>query len=179
MTGACKFIASMTLGTALCHISACATLQPTSSYNPDELWKLTSCAMPLILRHKTKADISALDKVKRLTAVGLSLYDGSSKGTNLSGREIIYSDEITKGEACEQQDITIHYVTNFNDFKDYADAKRDIRPIYVRHLKSTDIRRDKSIHCEGVFNYYYELERSGIITFMPTYNEELCGAHEQ
>lgn len=139
---------------------------------------MTSCAAPLILRHKTKVDITALDKEKRLNAVGLDLYDGSSKGKNLSGAPITYSDSLTKGETCTQKDIATHYVTNIADFESFAAAKRDVRPIYVRHLKSSDIDRDKNIQCSGIFSYNDTLDLSGKTLTMPSYNEELCWASE-
>ena len=173
MTGACKFITATTLGAALCHVSACATLKPISSYNPAELWQLTSCGAPLILRHKTKADITPLDKETRLRAVGLSLYDGSSKGTDLSGKPITYSDSLTKGEDCSQKNTTTHYVTSIADFESYVEKKRNIRPIYVRHLKSSDIKRDQNIRCKGIFNNGKAELRDRNLT-MPVYNDELC-----
>ena len=133
-----KAIFSLALGAVLSSLAACASLPSESSYSPEDLWQMTSCAAPLILRHKTIADITALDKEKRLNAVGLDLYDGSSKGKNLSGAPITYSDSLTKGEACPQKNITTHYVTSIANIESYVEAKRDVRPIYVRHLKSSD-----------------------------------------
>jgi len=169
-----KAIFPKVLGVALFSLTACASRPPEIPYSPDDLPKLTSCATPLILRHKTVADITTLDKERRLSAVGLSLYGDSSKGRDLSGKSITYSDSLTKGEACPQTDITTHYVTSIADFESYVEAKRDVRPIYVRHLKSSDIERDKNIQCSGVFNHNDKLNLSGKTLTMPSYNEELC-----
>ena len=174
MSGVNKVIFSLGLGVSLSNVTACASLPPESVYSPEDLWQRTSCATPLILRHKTKADITALDKEKRLIVVGLDPYEGSSKGKDLSGTPITYSDSITKGEACPQKDITTHYVTSIADFESYVEAKRDIRPIYVRHLKSSAIERDKNIHCSGIYNYNDTLDLNDKTLTMPSYNEELC-----
>jgi len=173
-----EVIFPIVLGVALFSLTACASRPPGTPYSPDDLWQMTSCGAPLILRHKTKADITPLDKETRLRAVGVSLYEGSAKGTDLSGRPITYSDSLTKGEACPQKDITTHYVTSFADFESFAAAKRDVRPIYVRHLKSSDIERDKNIQCSGIFSYNDTLDLSGKTLTMPSYNEELCWASE-
>ena len=175
MNGAYKFIISTVFGVILCHISACATIDPKSTYEPDDLWKLTSCDTPLIVRHKTKDDITALDKVSRLKAIGLSLYDGSSNGTDFSGKSVTYTDTLIEAKSCAQKDITIHYVTSFADHIALFEAKRDVQPIYVRHMKSKDIRRDKHIHCQGVFNDdEKQLRRVNPPRFVGVYNEELC-----
>ena len=178
MSGAYKAFFSMVLGAALASLSACASYQPESTYNPDDLWQRTSCAAPLILRHKTEAAITKLDKENRLIAIGLNLYDGSSNGVDLSGSPITYTDIHTKGEACPQKDITTHYVTSIADFESYVEAKRDIRPIYVRHLKSSAIERDKNIHCSGIYSYNDALDLSDKTLTMRSYNEELCWVGE-
>ena len=174
MSGAYKVIVLMVLAIALVNLSACESYQPESPYKPDNLWKRTSCVTPLILRHKTKADITAIEKENRLNAVGLSLYDSSSKGRNLSGATITYSDSLTEGEACPQKDVTTHYVTSIVNIESYVEAKRDVRPIYVRHLKSSDIELDNNIQCSGVFYHNDKLDVSGKTLTMPSYNEELC-----
>ena len=176
MSGAYKSFFSMVLSVTLGSLSACASYQPESTYNPDGLWQRTSCAAPLILRHKTEAAITKLDKENRLITIGLNLYDGSSNGEDLSGSPITYTDIYTKGEACPQKDITTHYVTSIADFESYVEPKRDIRPIYVRHLKSSAIERDKNIHCSGIYSYNDTLDLSNKTLTMPSYNEELCWA---
>ena len=173
MRGAKKIIFSVTLAIVLSSVTACVSVPTESSYYPGNLWQLTSCDAPLILRHKTKAEITPLDKENRLITVGLNPYDGSSKGRDLSGAPITYFDSLTKGEDCPQKDITTHYVTSIADLKSYAENRRDIRPIYVRHLRSLDIERDKDIQCEGVFNNGEQELRDRNLT-MPVYNDELC-----
>jgi len=168
----------MVLSVTLGSLSACASYQPESSYNPDNLWQRTSCAAPLILRHKTEAAITTLDKENRLIAIGLNIYDGSSKGMDFSGSPITYTDRHIKGEACPQKDITTHYVTSIADFESYVEAKRDIRPIYVRHLKSSAIERDKNIHCSGIYSSNDSLDLNDKSLTMPSYNEELCWVAE-
>ena len=178
MSGAYKSFFSMVLAISLGSLSACASLQSGSSYNPDGLWQRTSCVAPLILRHKTKAAITTLDKENRLIAIGLNLYDGSSKGVDLSGSPTTYTDIHTKGEACPQKDITTHYVTSIADFESYVEAKRDIRPIYVRHLKSSAIEGDKNIKCSGIYSFNDMLDLNDKTLTMPSYNEELCWVAE-
>lgn len=153
-------------------LCACSTLQPHSSYKPDELWQLTSCDKPLILRHKTKGEISVSDKLERLRFVGLSLYGGTSDGESLSGKAITYTDKFLAVETCEDQLVKVHYTTGFEDFEHYAAAKRTIRPVYVKHMKSRDINRNPDISCTGVFEYQKML--TGSLAFNPIYNEELC-----
>lgn len=173
MRGVKTVIFSVALGAALFSFTACVSFSPDSVYSPEDLWQRTSCAAPLVLRHKTKADITSLDKESRLRAVGLNLYDRIPKGRSLSGAPITYSDSFIKGETCPQKDITTHYVTSIADFDSYVAAKRDVRPIYVRHLKFSDIKRDKSIQCKGNFNIG-ELERRDKTLTIPVYNEEVC-----
>ena len=128
------------------------------------------------MRHKTKAAITTLDKENRLIAIGLNIYDARTKDMDLSGSPITYTDRHTKVEACPQKDISTHYVTSIADFESYVEAKRDIRPIYVRHLKSSAIERDKNIHCSGIYSYNDTLDLSDKTLTMPSYNEELCWA---
>ena len=174
MNGTNKFMFFAAFGAASCHISACATLEPTNACNPDDLRKLSSCAARLIVRPKTKADIRTSDQPNRIRAIGLDLYHGRSDGKDLSGKSITYSDTLTQGKSCRQKDISTHYVTSFANLEDYVSAKREVRPIYVRHLTSASIKRDKNIHCEGVFNYYQKSTRANPPPFTVTYNEELC-----
>lgn len=167
-------IFSLAFAATFFSLAACASLSTESTYYPEDLPQLTSCATPLILRHKTKANITKLDKERRLRAVGLDLYDGSANGRDLSGMPIKFFDKIIKGAACPQKDITTHYVTSILDFESYVAAKRDVRPIYVRHLKSEDIERDKNIQCEGVFKNAELVEPRDNTLTSPVYNEEIC-----
>ncbi|MEP6344162.1 MAG: hypothetical protein ABJ275_12685 [Maricaulaceae bacterium] len=119
-------------------------------------------------------DILTQHKLKRLSAIGLQVYDSSATGEDLAGNIVTYTDINIPAKACQSKQITIHTLEGFDGIESYISANRKLVPIYVKHMVSEEINRDSTIKCSGVFNYHKKLEEGGTYTFKPTNNEELC-----